>query len=173
MPGTSSKVCSVVKVVGIDPGLAGTGIGVVQGAGMHPSGYSFGAITTDKKDPLSVRLERIYSQAVGFLKAQSPDLVVLEDIFSLHKYPGSGITLGKVTGVLLLAASQSGADTDEISVREAKRVVSGSGSADKHQVERAVRHYLGHPGQIRPFHASDALALAIAGFHRYGKRRFG
>ena len=170
MPGINSKPCSPIKVVGIDPGLAGTGIGVVYGDGLHVAGYSFGSISTDKKDALCSRLERIYSKTVAFLKDQSPDVVILEDIFSLQKYPGSGISLGKVTGVLLLAACQSGAATDEISVREAKRVVSGSGSADKDQVERSVRHYLNHPDKIRPFHASDALALAIAGFHRYGKR---
>ncbi len=159
----------MIKVIGIDPGLAGTGIGLIQGDGQSVSAYSFGSIKTDKDDTLYCRLDHIYSRILDFLCEHSPDLVVLEDIFSLQKYPSSGITLGKVTGVLLLAAYKSGASIEELSVREAKKLVSGTGSADKYQVERAVRNYLNHPEPIKPFHASDALALAIAGFYRYGR----
>ncbi|SLM32946.1 Crossover junction endodeoxyribonuclease RuvC [Desulfamplus magnetovallimortis] len=166
----NSKVCSKIKVVGIDPGLAGTGVGLIHSNGLRRiSGYAFGSIKTSSNDALCLRLEHIYSETLKFLNEQSPDIVVLEDIFSLGKYPGSGITLGKVTGVLLLAACQSGATTTEISVREAKKIISGTGSADKHQVEKSVRSFLDHPEPIRPFHASDALALAIAGFFRYSK----
>ncbi len=156
----------MIKVIGIDPGLAGTGIGLVQGDGRKVSAYSFGSINTDKKESLYLRLNSIYSQTLDFLCQQSPDIVVLEDIFSLKQYPNSGITLGKVTGVLLLAAHKSGASIQEISVKEAKKLISGSGGADKYQVERAVRNFLNHPKEIRPFHSSDALALAIAGFFR-------
>lgn len=161
----------MIKVVGIDPGLAGTGIGLLQGDGRRVTSYSFGSIKTDKNDTICVRLDHIYSKVLAFLCEQTPDLVVLEDIFSLQKYPNSGITLGKVTGVLLLAAYKSGASVEELAVREAKKLVSGTGSADKYQVERAVRNYLDHPEPIKPFHASDALALAIAGFYRYGRQR--
>lgn len=160
----------MLKVIGIDPGLAGTGIGLVQGDGQKISGYSFGSINTDKKDSLYLRLNLIYTQTLDFLCKQSPDIVVLEDIFSLKQYPNSGITLGKVTGVLLLAAYKSGASIYEIPVKEAKKLVSGAGSADKYQVEKSVRNFLNHPKEIRPFHSSDALALAIAGFFRYCKQ---
>jgi len=160
----------MLKVVGLDPGLAGTGIGVVQGDGVMVSGYSFGSINTKKQDPLYLRLNTIYTKIQEFLSLQKPDLVVLEDVFSLEKYPGSGILLGKVTGVLLLAAFKAGSTIEEISVREAKKVVSGSGNADKFQVERSVRNLLNHPEPIRPFHSSDALALALAGFFRCGSK---
>ena len=83
---------------------------------------------------------------LAYLCRQKPDLVVIEDIFSLGKYPASGITLGKVTGVLLLAAGRAGSPVVEIQVREAKKVVTGSGAADKYQVERSVRHLLSHEG---------------------------
>lgn len=159
----------MVKVIGIDPGLAGTGIGLIQGDGCKVSAYSFGSITTDKDDSLSFRLNRIYTQTLEFLCHHSPDIVVIEDIFSLKQYPNSAISLGKVTGVLLLAAHKSGASIHELSVKEAKKLVSGTGSADKYQVEKSVRHFLNHHEAIRPFHASDALALAIAGFFRSGR----
>ncbi len=155
--------------MGIDPGLAGTGVGVVSGTGTLISGYSFGSIETQKEDALGLRLDAIYTKIVAFLSRQKPDLVILEEIFSLEKFPRSGILLGKVSGVLLLAAYQSGSRVEEISVREAKKIVSGTGNADKYQVERSVKTILDHPGSIRPFHASDALALALAGLFRAGR----
>ncbi len=158
----------MIKVVGIDPGLAGTGIGVVYGDGKNIDGYSFGSISTHTKDPIPFRLNTIYSKSLEFLRDQKPDMVVLEDIYSLEKYPGSGIMLGKVSGVLLLAAFKAGAEVKEVSVREVKKIICGNGGADKIQVERSVRHLLAHNQPIRPFHAADALGLALTGFYRYG-----
>jgi crossover junction endodeoxyribonuclease RuvC len=160
----------MVKVIGLDPGLAGTGIGVVEGEGTGIVDYSFGSVSTHKDDPTHLRLNTIFDQVSSFLCREKPDLVVIEDVFSLEKYPGSGIMLGKVSGVLLVAAFKAGARVEELSVREAKRVVTGTGSADKNQVERSVRNILNHPEPIRPFHAADALALALAGFYRRQKQ---
>lgn len=157
----------MIKVVGIDPGLAGTGIGVIEGNQKSICGYSFGSIETCAKDPLHLRLHTIYSRVLAFLCKQKPDHVVIEDIYSLEKYPGSGIMLGKVSGVLLVAAYEAGLDVEEIPVREVKKIISGNGGADKFQMERAVRHLLKHEAPIRPFHASDALGLALTGYYRY------
>ncbi|OQY53177.1 MAG: crossover junction endodeoxyribonuclease [Desulfobacteraceae bacterium 4572_89] len=159
----------MIKVLGIDPGLAGTGIGVVQGHNRDIIGYSFGSIATDPKDSTPSRLNIIYSKIMDFLRDQEPDFVMIEDIYSLEKYPGSGIMLGKVSGVLLLAAFRAGVSVEEIPVREVKKVISGNGSADKFQVERSVRNILNHPDRIRPFHASDALGLALTGYYRHRK----
>ena len=159
----------MIKVVGIDPGLAGTGVGVVEGDAVRIHGYSFGSISTDTKDPVPHRLNTIYTKVFDFLSEQKPDRVVIEDIYSLEKYPGSGIMLGKVSGVLLVAAHRSGLNVEEIPVREAKSIISGNGGADKFQMEKAVRNILGHSEPIRPFHASDALGLALTGYYRYRK----
>jgi crossover junction endodeoxyribonuclease RuvC len=160
----------MIKVVGIDPGLAGTGIGVIQGSRSKIQAYSFGSIATSAKDPIHLRLHTIYSKVLDFLNEQKPDYLILEDIYSHEKYPGSGIMLGKVSGVLMVAAFKAGLDVEEIPVREVKKIVCGSGSADKHQVERSVRNLLDHEGAIRPFHASDALGLALTGYYRHKKR---
>jgi crossover junction endodeoxyribonuclease RuvC len=158
-----------IKVVGIDPGLAGTGIGVVEGDARAVIRYSFGCVATASTDSLAFRLDTIYTRISSFLSDQVPDLVVIEDIYSLDKYPGSGILLGKVSGVLLVAAFRAGVRVEEIAVREAKKIICGNGNADKFQMERSVRHFLNHPESIRPFHASDALGLAITGYFRYRK----
>jgi crossover junction endodeoxyribonuclease RuvC len=160
---------NTIKVVGIDPGLAGTGIGVVEGDERSVIRYSFGCVTTEATDTLPFRLDTIHTRIQAFLTDQTPDLVVIEDIYSLEKYPGSGIQLGKVSGVLLVSAFRAGARVEEIAVREAKKIICGNGNADKFQMERAIRHFLDHPEPIRPFHASDALGLAITGYFRYRK----
>ncbi|WP_319526344.1 crossover junction endodeoxyribonuclease RuvC [uncultured Desulfosarcina sp.] len=157
----------MMKVLGIDPGLADTGIGIVSGSGLDVCEYAYGNISTSKKEPVPHRLERIYTKICRVLADEKPDLMVLEDVFSLEKYPQSGIVLGKVCGVLLLACNQSGIPLTEVPVRQAKQILTGNGKASKEQLERAVRSTLGAKAPIRPFHASDALGLALIGLFRH------
>ncbi len=156
----------MITVVGIDPGLAATGVGIVRGDGRRVTGYSFGSIQTSKNTTLPARLDKIFSKLLKLLKEERPDVMVVEDIFSLGRYPQSGITLGKVVGIVLLAACHSGVRCMEIPVREAKQVLTGNGNAGKEQLEEAVRHRLKHNTPIRPYHASDAIGLALIGFYR-------
>ena len=155
------------KVIGIDPGLAGTGVGIVTGDGFSIAAYSFGSITTKKSSPLPQRLESIFSRIRDLLEREAPDLLIIEEVFSLHEFPKSGITLGQVSGVVLLAAAQAAVPAREVAVREAKQVLTGNGNASKQQLEKSVRNRLGHPAPIRPYHASDALGLALIGLLRY------
>jgi len=157
----------MIKCIGIDPGLAATGIGITTGAGFGIDRYSFGSIQTSKNDALPYRLDHIYRKILSVLKDEQPDLMIVEDVFSLEKFPKSGIILGKVTGVILLAGFRSGVPVIEIPVREAKQRITGNGNAGKVQFEKAVRSLLNHPDPIRPNHASDALGLAIIGQYRY------
>lgn len=157
----------MLTVIGIDPGLADTGIGVVRGRGMKVDGFAFGSISTSREHPLTDRLEMIYAGLSEVLREEKPDLMIVEDAFSLARYPKSGITLGKVTGVILLAGKQAKIPVGEIPVREAKKILTGNGGAAKTQLEMAVRRYLGAGAPIRPFHASDALALALIGLFRH------
>jgi crossover junction endodeoxyribonuclease RuvC len=160
----------MIKVIGIDPGLADTGIGIVRGSGLNVHGYAYGNISTSKTEPVARRLERIYAKIRHVLADEKPDLMVLEDVFSLEKYPKSGIVLGKVCGVLLLAGTQSGVPLTEVPVRQAKQILTGNGKATKEQLERAVRSTLGTLTPIRPFHASDALGLALIGLFRHNPK---
>lgn len=159
----------MITIIGIDPGLSATGVGIVRGAGSTINGYSFGSINTSKNNSLPDRLDHIFSKLFQILKDENPDLMVVEDIFSLEKYPKSGITLGQVSGVVMLAGHRTGVSSVEVPVREAKQVLTGNGNARKQQLEEAVRHRLQHKTPIRPFHASDALGLALIGFYRYQK----
>ena len=160
----------MIKIIGIDPGLSATGIGLVQGNRSTITGYSFGSINTSKNNSLPDRLNQIFSKLLNVLKDETPDKMVVEDVFFLEKYPKSGITLGQVSGVVMLAGHRSGVTSVEIPVREAKQVLTGNGNARKQQLEEAVRHRLKHKTPIRPFHASDALGLALIGLYRYFDR---
>ncbi len=158
-----------MKIIGIDPGLASTGLGIVSGAGIRISGCSYGSIETSRKTSLSGRLYEIYNRLSCLLKDEKPDLMIIEDVFSLKAYPKSGITLGQVSGVILLAGMQAGMRALEVPVREAKQVLTGNGNATKIQLEKSVRNLLKLSAPIRPLHASDALGLALIGLYRCGR----
>lgn len=159
----------MITILGIDPGLAETGLGVVSGASLRVADYSFGHIHTSKDASTPARLDLIYNRVSEALALTKPDTLVVEDVFSLERYPKSGILLGKVVGVILLAGCKAGVPVTEIPVREAKKVLSGNGNASKAQLERSVRDFLRHPEPIRPDHASDALALALIGLFRHNR----
>ncbi len=80
--------------------------------------------------------------------------------------------MGKVCGVVMLAAEQFGISILEVPVRETKQVLTGNGNASKEQLEKSVRHTLQLQKPIRPFHSSDALGLALIGLFRYGKKKY-
>ena len=157
----------MVKIIGIDPGLADTGIGIVTGEGLRVKGYSYGMVSTSKHVPLPDRLAKIYSRLYAILTDEKPHQMIVEEVFSLNKYPKSGIALGKVSGVILLAGHQCGVPVAEVSVRAAKQILTGNGNADKRQLEKAVRQKLKLQEPIKPDHASDALGLALIGLYRY------
>ena len=140
----------MTKIVGIDPGLAATGVGVVSGRGVAVGGYSFGCITTSRSIPLAERLDCIFSKLQHLFADETPDLVVLEDVFSLKEYPKSGISLGQVSGVVMLAAVRAGLNCVQIPVRDAKQVLTGNGNASKLQLEKAVRATSNTPAPFAP-----------------------
>jgi len=156
----------MTTIFGIDPGLAETGIGIVEGTGLTVDRYSFGSIRTPKSHSLPKRLNQIFSKLLLMLQDVKPDLMVVEDIFSLPRYPKSGLNLGKVIGVILLAGSHQHIPMVEVPVREAKQILTGNGNADKRQLEKAVRNALKLTAPIKPDHASDAVALALIGLYR-------
>ncbi len=160
----------MVTVIGIDPGLAATGFGIVRGDGFKIDDFSFGSINTPRNISLPHRLERIYSRLILVLEDAKPDLMVVEDVFSVEKFPKAGITLGKVSGVVMLAGCKTDVPVAEVPVREAKQILTGNGNASKKQLEKAVRHLLKLQTPIRPYHASDAMGLALLGLFRFKKR---
>ncbi len=154
-------------ILGIDPGLASTGFGVISCEGLTPSLLKCGYIKTSKTDEMSRRLFHIYSDISHLLETMTPDLVAVENIFSLVRYPRAGIILGGVIGIIYLSVFQNNISMKEISPKEVKNALVGSGSADKEQVRRTVQAMLKMEGKTS-FHAADALAVALTAFYRNG-----
>ncbi|MCB9480488.1 MAG: crossover junction endodeoxyribonuclease RuvC [Desulfobacteraceae bacterium] len=154
------------KIIGIDPGLASTGVGIINGCSGKITSYGFGCIKTSKEINQQDRLYKIYKDIFNILEQEKPSIVIIEDVFSIPEFPKSGIILGKVCGAISLACSCSGISMLEVQVRLAKQILTGNGNCSKQQLENAVRKRLNHYEKIKPYHASDALALAIIGLSR-------
>ncbi len=153
-------------VIGIDPGIAATGMAVVQGRGFHVVSHHWEVVRTSSSASQGTRLDVIYRAASDLFRRYQPDLAIVEDVFLLDATPKSAFSISTVIGVLLLAATQSQVPVDRISVREAKQVLTGNGKASKDQLERAVRSILHLNQPVKPDHASDALGLALIGLLR-------
>lgn len=147
--------------LGIDPGTATTGYGLVR---LMPDGelvaVSFGIISTPKDATPSARLEMLYNNLRKLLKQHKPDTAAVEKLF-FSRNVTTGIAVGQARGVVLLALQQAGLEVFEYTPKEVKNAVAGYGGADKHQVQEMVRALLQMDSIPKPDDAADALAIAI------------
>jgi crossover junction endodeoxyribonuclease RuvC len=147
--------------LGIDPGLATTGYGLVR---LESDGglvaVSFGVILTPKVDSVPVRLESLYRDLRSLLRKHKPDTAGVEKLF-FQRNVSTAIAVGQARGVTLLALQQAGLDVSEYTPNEVKQAVAGYGSADKRLVQDMVRVLLGMTEIPKPDDAADALAIAI------------
>jgi crossover junction endodeoxyribonuclease RuvC len=152
-------------MLGIDPGLASTGFGAIRCGGSSPSLLKCGYIRTSPKDHISSRLYQIHSDLNHIIRAVKPDLIAIENVFSMVRYPKAGITLGGVLGIIYLTVYQNNTPMMEVSTKEVKNSLAGHGGADKRQIKETTRRLLGI-NDIKSFHAADALAVALTAFYR-------
>lgn len=157
-----------MTILGIDPGLASTGFGVISG-GKSPSLVTCGHIKTSPGEHISGRLYQISSDLRSLVSGHSPDMVAIENVFSLVRYPRAGILLGGVLGVIYITARERGIPVLEITPKEIKNALAGYGGAGKDQIKAAVRRLL-NTGPLKSSHASDALAVALTAYFRGGRR---
>ena len=157
-------------ILGIDPGLASTGFGAIRCDKINPSIVKCGYIKTSAKEPISNRLFQIYSDINQLIRSLNPDLIAIENIFSLVRYPKAGILLGGVLGIIYLSVSQNNVSMIEITPKEVKNSLTGHGGADKYQVREAIKNLL-KMTDVKSFHATDALAIALTAFYRKNPRK--
>jgi crossover junction endodeoxyribonuclease RuvC len=156
----------LVKAIGIDPGLAMTGFGVVEALARGGRACDWGAIRTEANCPISDRLRTIHDALKGLLEKWKPNLLVLEEAFVLKQFPKAAIQLGEVIGVIYLAAQEMDIPVVEVRPTEVKSALTGSGRADKEQMKKAIRQILRIESAVDSSHAGDALALALTGLSR-------
>jgi crossover junction endodeoxyribonuclease RuvC len=156
-------------ILGIDPGTAVTGYGVIETKNNSVMWKDCGTIETEAGAPLAERLLTIHSAIEQCLGRYKPGRVAIEQAF-YAKNVHTTLMLGHARGVLMLAAQKSGAQIAEYSPREIKKAVTGNGSAEKSQVEYMVRMLLSPPAASMPSDAYDALAAALCDFYHAGAR---
>jgi crossover junction endodeoxyribonuclease RuvC len=153
-----------MRILGIDPGTATTGYGVVEEVNGDLKPLVFGVIRTPADQPLPVRLQLIY-QALKELAAEwVPTAAAVEELF-FSRNVRTAMSVGQARGVTLLALADIGLDVAEYTPLAIKQAVTGYGNADKAQVQEMVRLLLGLAEAPRPDDAADALAVAICHLH--------
>jgi crossover junction endodeoxyribonuclease RuvC len=150
----------VIVVMGIDPGVASTGFGVVRVAGGSMEAVDAGVIEAPADDPLAQRLELIHTELAQLISWHRPAAVALEELY-FGKNVRSATAVGQARGVAMLAAAQAGVPCSDYTPQAVKMSVCGSGAADKGQVQHMVGALLGLPKPPESDHAADALAVAI------------
>ena len=149
-------------VLGIDPGTACTGFGVVEGDGLGPvSLVECGVIRTRPRDPLPARLQEIYEGVDELLERHRPDALSVEDVF-YAKNVRTTVVLGHARGVVLLAGQRRRVAIHEIPPAEIKKAVVGTGAATKEQVQFMLTRLLRLKSAPQPSDAADGVAAALA-----------
>ena len=150
----------MVVVLGIDPGTAHTGYGVVVARGRDLGALDGGTIDTAAGTPLEQRLAQIHARVGELIEEHRPDAVAVEELY-FGQNARSAFAVGQARGAVLLAAGMAGVACSSYTPQQVKQAVCGSGRAAKDQVQRMVGVLLSLPEPPEPDHAADALAVAI------------
>ncbi len=156
--------------MGIDPGLAYTGYGVIEVKGNERRLLCSGTIVTEASSPLALRLRRIHDELAQVLQEWKPDAVAVESLFFCTNVK-TAISVAQARGVALLATATTGVELHEYTPLEIKLAVAGSGKAGKEQVQRMVKAILGLNQVPKTSHCADALAVALCHAHSYRYRQ--
>ena len=157
-------------MLGVDPGLVGTGWALLEPGVSAPLVIGTGVIETAAGLPLAARVQTIYDAIGAVLDKLSPDLMVLEDLYTEYRFPRTALLMAHARGVVCLAARQRGVEIVTLAPAEVKRAVAANGAASKEQIQHCVQRLFRLPELPRPSHVADALALAFTGYLRAGGR---
>ena len=149
-----------IRIIGVDPGLAFTGWGVVEQSNGNPRYIAHGCIETSAEESGPVRLERIYRSFLKVLRKYKPVEAAMENLY-FGRNTSSAMVVAEAMGVLLMALGYKGLPVRELAPNAIKKAVTGVTRADKSQVQEMVRVILGLPEIPKPDHAADALGAAI------------
>lgn len=147
-------------ILGIDPGLANTGWGLVRASGSRLECVAYGCVSTSAESPLAVRLQHIQRQIDAVIRRFEPSCLGIETVW-FGQNVSAAFATGQARGAALVACADHGLQVGEFTPRQIKMAVVGTGSAEKEQVQYMVAQLLGLDELPHPDHASDALAAAI------------
>jgi len=159
-----------MRILGVDPGTATTGYGVIDVVGSKATLVEFGTIKTNAKEKLDQRLKTIYDGLTEVILKTKPNEFSIENIF-MHENARTAIILGHSRGVALLSAVNHGLPVSEFTPREIKQSVVGNGNASKEQVQYMIKMLLGLKEVPKPNDAADGCAAAICLFNHLALRK--
>ncbi|MEW5817417.1 MAG: crossover junction endodeoxyribonuclease RuvC [Spirochaetota bacterium] len=160
----------MIRILGIDPGLAQTGYGVIEVEGDHFHHIYHGSFTTSPQTSSGMRLKVIYDGIIRVINTYKPDEAGVESLF-FAKNITSALPVAQARGVILLALAKKNIPAAEYAPPEIKQAIVGTGRAEKNQVQELVRFLLGLKEIPQPDHAADALAAAICHYNNFSKRK--
>lgn len=158
-----------LRILGIDPGYAIVGYGVVEVQGGRYRPVEYGAVTTQPGNDFGLRLKEIYEGMAQLLRQHQPQAAAVEKLYFTNNKT-TGIGVAEARGVLLLALSQAGVPLFEYTPMQVKQAVTGYGKAVKKQVQEMTRMLLNLPAVPKPDDTADALAMAITFCHTNGNQ---
>jgi len=158
------NLSDTLRIIGVDPGLASTGWGVVEFSQNHLLYIAHGCIETRAENPKGERLYIIHSSFLKVLKAYKPCEAAMESLY-FGKNISSAMPVAEARGVLFLALTKEGVPVRELTPNAIKKAVVGVTRADKNQIQEMVRFILGLKEIPKPDHAADALGAAICAAH--------
>jgi crossover junction endodeoxyribonuclease RuvC len=149
-----------VKVIGIDPGTASCGYGIVHESDGRLRAIDHGWWKTAADERLELRLKTIFDGVAGLIEEHRPDAVALEESF-VGADARTALSVGQARGAVMVAAASAGVECAEYPPARVKQTVCGYGRAEKEQVQKMVQAILSMQEKPTPTHAADALAVAI------------
>ena len=153
-----------MKILGIDPGFAIVGYGVVDYIGNKFSVADYGAVTTAAGENIFNRLKMIYDEVSQIIERTKPDCMAIEELF-FNTNSKTAITVAEARGILILAAMNAGIPVYEYTPLQVKQAVTGYGRAEKVQVQQMIKILLNLEKVPKPDDVADALAIAVCCAH--------
>jgi len=160
----SDNMAPDIRIIGVDPGLAASGWGVVELSNGKPKYIAHGCIETSAEESGPVRLVHIYRSFLKVLRKYKPAEAAMEDLF-FGKNISSAMAVAEARGVLLMTLGSKGIPVQELAPNTIKKAVTGVTKADKKQIQEMVRVILDLKEIPKPDHAADALGAAIYAAH--------
>ncbi|HZX21041.1 MAG TPA: crossover junction endodeoxyribonuclease RuvC [Clostridia bacterium] len=151
-------------ILGIDPGLAIVGCGIIHYEGNHFKIISYGCITTPSTMSMPMRLKKIYDELNELIIEHNPEVVAIEELF-FNTNVKTALLVGQARGIAILAAANNNKEVFEYTPLQVKQGIVGYGRADKTQVQQMVKTLLNLPETPKPDDVADALAVAICHAH--------
>lgn len=149
-----------MRILGIDPGIAIVGYGVVDKEGNAYKTIAYDAVTTRAHTPLEQRLEKVYTGINEIIKMYKPDAMSIEELF-FNNNAKTALTVGQARGVIILAAVQNNIPVYEYTPLQVKQALTGYGRASKSQIQQMMKSMLALTEIPKPDDVADALAIAV------------